>query len=341
MDKILFEIKITNSCEEIKRLEILNDILKNIGADASFEKQQSGENFLKIRYDKEYIKRMKSRKAGAKPVKLKRKISIKEVEKWIDVTTAREVAEELKNMISAYLNSLEIAESTEERLLEQFRSRLESKDEQIMKLQAEVKAKEELATAANTAAMEAENKAEAAEQASTDAKERAKSAEQMAKDKEEIAGMLNVENIKLKTQLDGYDELRESEASLKVQLVESLQNIKEMQREAEIAQERAVAAIQKEMDMASAEHEKAIMELKADKDRAVAAAELVGERAVAAAEKSHQEVLQRMYDKIEKVQDEKAELKDAISSVKQQNRELQAELETLKAENERLRNGKN
>lgn len=39
MDKILFEIKITNSCEEIKRLEILNDILKNVGADASFEKE--------------------------------------------------------------------------------------------------------------------------------------------------------------------------------------------------------------------------------------------------------------------------------------------------------------
>ena len=87
MDKILFEIKITNSCEEIKRLEILNDILKNVGADASFEKEQSGENFLKIRYDKETIRKIKSRKAGAK--------SIKEVEKWIDVTTAKEVAEEL------------------------------------------------------------------------------------------------------------------------------------------------------------------------------------------------------------------------------------------------------
>ena len=95
MDKILFEIKITNSCEEIKRLEILNDILKNVGADASFEKEQSGENFLKIRYDKETIRKIKSRKAGAKSIKLKRKISIKEVEKWIDVTTAKEVAEEL------------------------------------------------------------------------------------------------------------------------------------------------------------------------------------------------------------------------------------------------------
>ena len=61
----------------------------------SFEKEQSGENFLKIRYDKETIRKIKSRKAGAKSIKLKRKISIKEVEKWIDVTTAKEVAEEL------------------------------------------------------------------------------------------------------------------------------------------------------------------------------------------------------------------------------------------------------
>lgn len=95
MDNILFEIKITDSCEEIKKLEALNDVLKNVGAYASFEKKQFGENFLKICYDKEYIKRMKSRKAGAKPIQLKRKISIKEVEKWIDVTTAKEVAEEL------------------------------------------------------------------------------------------------------------------------------------------------------------------------------------------------------------------------------------------------------
>lgn len=245
-------------------------------------------------------------------------------------TEIEEFERHTKNLITAYLNSLEIAETTEERLLEQFRSKLDSKDEQIMKLQEEVKAKEELATAANTAAMEAENKAEAAEQASADARERVKTAEQIAKDKEEIANMLNVENIKLKAQLDGYDELRESETSLKAKLAESLQNIKEMQREAEIAQERAVAAIQKDMDKAASDHEKAIMELTADKDRAVAAAELAGERAVAAAEKSHQEVLQRMYDKIEKVQDEKAELKDAMSSIKQQNRELRAELEALK-----------
>lgn len=245
-------------------------------------------------------------------------------------TEIEEFERHAKNMITAYLNSLEIAESTEERLLEQFRSKLDSKDEQIMKLQEEVKAKEELATVANTAAMDAENKVAVAEQASADAKERAKAAEQMAKDKEEIAGMLNIENIRLKTQLDGYDDLKASEESLKAQLAESLQNIKEMQREAEIAQERAVAAMQKEMDRASAEHEKAIMELQAEKDMAVASAELAGERAVAAAEKSHQEVLQRMYDKIEKVQDEKAELKDAISSVKQKNRELLVEIEALK-----------
>lgn len=245
-------------------------------------------------------------------------------------TEIEEFERHAKNLITAYLNSLEIAESTEERILEQFQSKLDSKEKIIIDLQNRLSGTEDLLTAAQSAAMEAENKVEAAEQASADAKERAKSAEQTAKDKEDIANMLNVENIKLKTQLDGYDALKDSETSLKAQLAEALQTIKDNQREAEIAQERAVAIIQKDMDKAASDHEKAIMELTADKDRAVAAAELDREKAVASVEKTHQETLQKMYEKIEKMQDEKADLKDAMSSVKQKNRELLAELEALK-----------
>lgn len=246
-------------------------------------------------------------------------------------TEIEEFERHVKALISAYLTSMEIAESTEERILEQFQSKLDSKDKIIIDLQNRLSGTEDLLTAAQSAAMEAENKVEAAEQASADAKERAKSAEQTAKDKEEIANMLNMENIKLKTQLDGYDALKDSETSLKAQLAEALQTIKDNQREAEIAQERAVAAIQKEIDKTVAEHEKAVAELQADKDRAVAFAQIDREKTVAAAEKSHQELMQKMYEKIEKLQEEKSDLKDTLSSVKQQNRELLVELETLRA----------
>ena len=62
MDKILFEIKITNSCEEIKRLEILNDILKNVGADASFEKEQSGDCLLYTSVERQHQRWMKQKR---------------------------------------------------------------------------------------------------------------------------------------------------------------------------------------------------------------------------------------------------------------------------------------
>ena len=55
----------------------MNDILKNVGADASFEKEQSGENFLKIRYDKETIRKIKSRKAGQSQLSWNGKFQLK------------------------------------------------------------------------------------------------------------------------------------------------------------------------------------------------------------------------------------------------------------------------
>lgn len=223
-------------------------------------------------------------------------------------TEIEEFERHAKNLITAYLNSLEIAESTEERLLEQFRSRLESKDEQIIKLQAEVKAKEELATAANTAAMDAENKMKLAEQASKEAQEKVKSAEEKAKDKDNINSMLTSKLAEAENKLSGYDDLKASEVESKKTLAEALQTIKDMEKDAELALERA---------------------------------ELAKEKAVAIAEKAHQEQLQKMYEKIENLQNEKADLKDAMSSVKQKNRELQVEFDALKTENERLRSGKN
>lgn len=252
-------------------------------------------------------------------------------------TEIEEFERHAKALISSYLNSLEIAESTEERLLEQFRSKLDSKDETIQDLQNKVKGMEDLLTIAQTAAMNAENDKVAAEQAAKDAQEREKSALASAKDKEDIANMLNVENIKLKSQLDGYDDLKESEAAYKTKLAEATQTIKDNQREAEIAQERAVGAIRKEMDAATSEHEKAVAELKADKDRAVAAAELQTEKKLAALEKEHKGETQRLYDKLESLQDEKATLKDSISSVKQENRDLQAEIAALNQELQKIK----
>jgi chromosome segregation ATPase len=212
-------------------------------------------------------------------------------------TEIEEFERHTKNLITAYLNSLEIAESTEERILEQFQSRLESKDEQIMKLQAEVKEKEELATAANTAALELQNTMEIVEKAAREASENEKKAMAALKDKEEINSMLTGKLKDAELQLTDYPEMQKKLDTVNAELTSALQTIRDNEKDAEIAVERAAA----------------------DK-----------ERALVAVEKAHQEELQKLYEKIEQVREERADLKDALSSEKQENRELRAELEALK-----------
>ena len=95
-----------------------------------------------------------------------------------------------KALITAFLNSIEIAESSEERVLEKFQSLLVSKDEQIMKLQEELKIKEERSAEAYAAAKEAENKCIAVEKAMKDAVESERKMRNSLKDKEEINSML-------------------------------------------------------------------------------------------------------------------------------------------------------
>ena len=94
-----------------------------------------------------------------------------------------------------------------------------------------------------------------------------------------------------------YPEMQKKLDVVNNELNNALQTIRDNQKDAEIASERAAA----------------------DK-----------ERALAVTEKAHQEELQKLYEKIDQVREERADLKDALSSEKQENRELRAELEALK-----------
>lgn len=113
-------------------------------------------------------------------------IQIMELEKAKEVIPGRSVEIEefqrhAKSLIDAYVGSLDIAQNTEARIYEQYKNMLESKDQQILDLQASVRAKEELATAANTAAMEAQNRQELAEKGIKEAEAREKAAQETAR----------------------------------------------------------------------------------------------------------------------------------------------------------------
>ena len=220
-----------------------------------------------------------------------------------------------KALVAGYLNSLELAKNTENRVLEQFESRLASKDKTIMELQEKLEGKdtdlaikEELFKNAEAAKLQAEERA-------TVAQERMIAAEKTAQDKAAIAEMLTGKLAEAEDKLKEYPALKASEADLKTKLAASEIKYTNAQKDAEIALERAVTAIQKKMDTVVAE-----------KDLQMASKDLQAEKALSAMEKAKNKEIQGLRDKIDALKDEKAALKDELAELKSQVATLQAQL---------------
>lgn len=199
-------------------------------------------------------------------------------------------------LVEAFLYSLQLNQDAETRIRSDVELQLKSKDEQIIKLQAEVRAKEELAVTANTAAFDAENKRKQAEQAMKDAQDKAATAEKTADDKIKIADMLQVKLTEAEAKLEDYPALKERCNVLEKDLSEALRTIEINKKDAEIAQERALA----------------------EKDQIIAAAELKAEKALSSLEKEKNAENQKLRDKIDELKDERAELKDEISKLREE-----------------------
>lgn len=174
-------------------------------------------------------------------------------------TEIEEFERHTKALLAAYLNSMEIAESTEERILEKFRGQLDSKDKIIIDLQDRLAGTEDLLAAAQSAAMDAENKVASAEKETADAKAKQKSAEQVAEDKKSIAEMLAAQLRDAEGKLKDYPNLQSSFEAQKNDLANALQEIKDIKKDAAIEQERAVNEIEIKLSRAEASvEEKAI-----------------------------------------------------------------------------------
>lgn len=130
-----------------------------------------------------------------------------------------------KALISSYLSSINLANETEERVYANFKSKLESKDEQILKLQQDLKKQEEAITISKANREEYLNGKREMEEKVKDMSEKLKAAKKIAEDKEKINLILNEENIKLKAQLAEYDSLKESESTSKKKIIELEQTL--------------------------------------------------------------------------------------------------------------------
>lgn len=204
-------------------------------------------------------------------------------------TEIEEFERHTKSLLEAYLRSLEIAQDTESRVLEQYKSMLASKDEQILTLQKSLHAQEELAAAANTAAMEAENKQKQAEKERKDAEARAQSAQAAAQDKTAIADMLSAKLAEAESRLKNYPALCSSLDQAKEELSKANQELKDMKRTADVEREKAIAAIQRTCD-------KALLD----------------------AEREKNAIERELREKISELLEDKGQLKDQISDLRDQ-----------------------
>lgn len=200
-------------------------------------------------------------------------------------------------LVDAFLHSLQLNQDAETRIRAEVALQLESKDKVIADLQKQLEGTRDLLTASETSALEAQNMIDTLDKTVKETRESESKALAALKDKEEINSMLAGKLKDAEQKVADYPEMQKKLDVVNNELNNALQTIRDNQKDAEIASERAAA----------------------DK-----------ERALAVTEKAHQEELQKLYEKIDQVREERADLKDALSSEKQENRELRAELEALK-----------
>lgn len=193
----------------------------------------------------------------------------------------------VKALINAYVCSIALANDTEDRVKEEFKSRLESKDEQIIRLQEELKEMEEAATEAKSAMTEEADKRRQADQSLKDVLEKMENIRITLKDKENINSMLTTKLAEAEKKLDDYPALKETNDILKEKYERLQQEMNELKRDHELAKARA------EME----------------KEKAVASAELKTERSLLVLEKQKNEENQKLRDKLEALKDELSEIK--------------------------------
>lgn len=197
------------------------------------------------------------------------------------------------DLVEAFLHSLQLNQDAEARIRSEVALQLESKDKVIADLQKQLDETKDMLTASETVALEAQNVIDTLDRVVKETRESESKALASLKDKEEINSMLAGKIKDAEQQLADYPELKKKLDTVNAELNNAMQAIKDNQKDTAIAAERAAA----------------------DKARAVASVERD-------LEKAHKDEMQRLYDKIEALQEERFELKDKFRSLESENERL-------------------
>lgn len=208
----------------------------------------------------------------------------------------------LRALLSGYLNSLELAQDSEERSKELFRTSLESKDTQILDLQEQNIVCKENMTAAEAKLQEETKQREYWENTFLEAKDRIHEMETQVEDKKTMSDFLSVKIKDAEDKVEEYPRLREQIDELQKTL--AAKDAERMQMDAEHTKQ--VTAFEREVDKAQAE-----------KAQAVILADNNSLKTIVALEKEKGAEINKLRDIIDQLKEEKAALRDELMAVKQ------------------------
>lgn len=248
----------------------------------------------------------------------------------------------IKDIMTAYLNSIEINNNAEARIREQFASSLDRKNKTIDELREKVEQLQVEKEAAEIAQATAEKAQATAEEREKNATEQMESAKKTAADQERINDMLTKQLADATEKLDGYDDLKTSEIDLKNQIKDmkhkvqdattTLSHTKELY-ETRLADAQLTADRCKILEASEADLQAKLSEMKRtlidqkktaenDLKQAQTQGELAIERAIIAKERE-------MHEQIRQVDKENAKLTAQIEQLQTQIGQLQAQIKQL------------
>lgn len=168
------------------------------------------------------------------------------------ITEIENFEKSVKNIMSAYLYSLEINNTAEERIQEQFKSSLESKDKAIADLQMK---SEELRLSKEYTESRYREATATAEQAQKDAKtskEQAETASKLAAEKDKTVATLADKLAISEEKAAGYDNLLAEKTSLETTLAKVTSEYEAKVADLEIKMERSLSDAKKDAALAMA-----------------------------------------------------------------------------------------
>lgn len=215
-----------------------------------------------------------------------------------------------KALISAFLHSLELNENAEARAREEYSAQIDSQMQTIADYQAQTnelkKQLEEAVSLAEDFRDELTNvqgsvteEAEKRSRAEADLASLKEEKEKQLADKSSIIDMLTSKLADAEQKANEYDTLRARSEALQRDLTEALQIIKDNAKDAEIAQERAVRAVEKSLE---AEHKKEMDRLRSQNTELL--------QTIAANERE-------VSEQIRALEKEKAELREELAGLKE------------------------